>query len=121
MARTGTYTKWLAEEDLYCVDRFIKNYFEKLIKSGQPVNSKAMDLEVYLYNERYNKKRTEASVRLKFHNIEHLAFKWVKENGNPYNVNIKKGMSKRSKQCLKFWEAQIEQYSNEINKWLNKK
>jgi len=61
-----------------------------------------MALEVKLYCQRYGFKRTNDSVILKFHNIEYLAFKFVVEHGNPYDIEIKRGMSQISEQCLKF-------------------
>lgn len=120
MARGGNYIKWLIEEDIYCVERFIENYFEKLIKTGRTLTTKEMEKEVNLYNQIYFNKRTTDSVRLKFHNIEHLAFKWIDENGNPYNIQIKERMSKRSKQCLNSWLNQLDKYANQINEWLQK-
>lgn len=112
--------EWLTEEDLYCVERFIKNYLKRLIETGKSMNSKEMELEVNLYNDIYNNKRVNSSIKIKFKNIEHLAFKWVAENGNPYNIEIKKAMSQRSEQCLKFWKEQINYHSETINKWLKK-
>ncbi len=118
MARYS-YIRWLEKEDLYCVNRFIENYFEQLIKIGQPISSKDMNLEVDLYIKQFNNKRTKDSVRLKFHNIEHLAFKFVEQNGNPYNIEILERLKGKSKQSLKAWKTQTEKYSENINKWLN--
>ncbi|MCL8209655.1 hypothetical protein [Spiroplasma attinicola] len=113
-----TYVSWLPEEDLWCVTRFIEHYFERLIKFGSTINSTEMALEVKLYCQRYGFKRTNDSVILKFHNIEYLAFKFVVEHGNPYDIEIKRGMSQISEQCLKFWDLQTKKYAQTILKWL---
>lgn len=71
----------MPEEDLYCVNRFIENYFEKLIKFGQTINSKDMELEVQLYMNKFNNSRSKGSIKMKFQNLEYLGYIYANELG----------------------------------------
>lgn len=119
MPRIWERIKWLPEEDLWCINVFIENYFEQLIKTGKPMSSDEIEIETDKYMKQFNNKRTKSSVKYKFHNVEHLAFKLVEQNGNPYDREILKRLKNCSQQQRNIWKIQTEKYSENINKWLN--
>ena len=119
MGRTWERIKWLPEEDLWCINVFIENYFKRLIETGQPLLSDERQLEVNKYMKHFNNKRTNSSVIYKFHNVEHLAFKLVEQKGNPYDVPILKRLKNCSQQQRRVWAQQTAIYAEKINEWFN--
>lgn len=112
--------KWTKEEDLYCVERFIKNYLKRLIETGKVLNTKEIKLETDLYIDYFSNNRNTSSIIMKFHNIEYLAFNLVKEHNNPFNIKFRKRLKNCSKQGIEIWESQTKKYGADIDKWTNK-
>lgn len=120
MSESKERREWTEEEDLYCVERFIKNYLKRLIETGKVLNTAEIKLETKLYIDYFANNRNRNSIRMKFQNIEYLAFSLVKKCNNPFNIKVLKRLDGYSDQLLKAWENQIEKYATNIDKWTNK-